>query len=431
MITSDTSPGPVRNRPRGKFGEFIASCKAREELVVQPRMGFPDAELMHRGLRAVHEASPRAVGTITLDSFTRTNQHDHAREALRSGEPLNGYPLVAQETSTTRRVCAFDPAVFPIQVRHGSAQPQQIFRSMLAAGLTATEGGPVSYCLPYSRLPLATAIESWRESCRILAAHPDPVHLESFGGCMLGQLCPPGLLVALSVLECLFAAEHGLRSVSASYAQQTDFNQDLDALAALRRLCTDHLDDVDSHIVLYTYMGVFPNSQGGAELLLKDSARLAKVGGAQRLIVKTVTEATRIPEICDNTHALKAADATAQKAQPRNLHGSATDNDVYREAKALIDATLSLGPDMATRLSEAFRLGILDVPYCVHEDNANRSRTAIDAQGRLQWANVGNMPITASTDLPEDTLNSGSLLDMLHHTQRHYDNAGTSSDSAM
>ncbi len=74
---------------------------------------------------------------------------------------------------------------------------------------------------------------------------------------MLGQLCPPSLLVALSVLEGVFFKQHGLRSVSLSYAQQTHRGQDVEALLALRTLAAEHLSGLDWHVVLYTYMGVF------------------------------------------------------------------------------------------------------------------------------------------------------------------------------
>ena len=77
---------------------------------------------------------------------------------------------------------------------------------------------------------------------------------------MLGQLCPPGLLVAISVLEGLFFRQHGMRSVSLSYAQQTNPDQDEEAVAALRRLAAECCRDVDWHVVLYTYMGVFPRT---------------------------------------------------------------------------------------------------------------------------------------------------------------------------
>lgn len=60
-------------------------------------------------------------------------------------------------------------------------------------------------------------LSTWARSCELLAAGAGPGsvgHLESFGGCMLGQLCPPGLLVALSILEGLFFRAHGIESIS-------------------------------------------------------------------------------------------------------------------------------------------------------------------------------------------------------------------------
>ena len=51
-------------------------------------------------------------------------------------------------------------------------------------------------------------------------------------------------------------------------------------------------------------MGVFPRRVAGARSLLADSARIAVLGGAQRLIVKTETEAHRIPTVAENLAAL-------------------------------------------------------------------------------------------------------------------------------
>src|SRR5262249_4060776 len=157
----------------------------------------------------------------------------------------NGYPIVAHDLETTRAVLAgVADVTFPVQIRHGSPCPEHIFRSLIDAGLHATEGGPVSYCLPYSRTPLELSIDNRTRSCELLAgvrgAEVEP-HLETFGGCMLGQLCPPSLLVAMSVLECLFFRQHGLRSVSLSYAQQTNPDQDREAVLALRRLAAQWL----------------------------------------------------------------------------------------------------------------------------------------------------------------------------------------------
>ena len=142
----------ARGRPLPSFGDEVATRNARGELVVQPRMGFADPDRMRRGLLATRAASAATAGTITLDSYTRVGDHDAVRQALTAGAGLNGYPMVDRGTAVTvamlRDVLA--PG-FPVQVRHGSADPRRIVTALLDCGLDATEGGPVSYCLPYSR----------------------------------------------------------------------------------------------------------------------------------------------------------------------------------------------------------------------------------------------------------------------------------------
>ncbi|MER5311283.1 methylaspartate mutase [Streptomyces sp. NPDC002773] len=414
--------------PQGVFASAVTAAGRAGELVVQPRMGFADIPRMRDGLHAVARAHARTVGTITIDSYTRVGDHDSARLALAKGTDLNGYPLVAHGAATTRDLVARLMADgFAIQVRHGSADPHAIIRTLLDAGLDATEGGPVSYCLPYSRTPVRTSVDAWARSCELLASRPG-THLESFGGCMLGQLCPPGLLVALSVLEGLFFKQHGLRSVSLSYAQQTHHQQDVEALLALRTLAAEHLAGLDWHVVLYTYMGVFPRTTAGALRLLRDSARLAALTRTERLIVKTPAEAHRIPTVQDNVHALEEAARAA--AAHRDLTAVASEEfGVLAEARTLIEAVLELHPDVGHALTEAFRRGILDVPYCLHTDNAQRSRGYIDARGSLQWHSTGAMPIRALPVPARDRLRADDLLGMLSHTQETFDRAALSENA--
>ncbi len=261
------------------FGAFIAQAHQAGHLVVQPRMGMSNPRAMRAGLLATRHAAALTVGTITLDSYTRIGDDARAGAAVAAGVELNGYPITSYDVATTRGVLdgVAGPG-FPVQIRHGSPCPERIFGALIDAGLDATEGGPVSYCLPYSRMPLSDSVRNWARSCELLAglrqtgAEP---HLETFGGCMLGQLCPPSLLIAMSVLECMFFRQHGLRSVSLSYAQQTSHEQDIEAIGALRRLAGQWLPDVDRHIVIYAYMGVYPRSPAGANGLLSEAARLA------------------------------------------------------------------------------------------------------------------------------------------------------------
>ncbi|MFD5915476.1 methylaspartate mutase [Kitasatospora sp. NPDC058201] len=418
------------------FGAFVAQARAAGALVVQPRMGMADPLRMRDGLLATRDAAAVTVGTLTLDSYTRTGDLAAARRALAEGVGLNGYPIATHSADVTRAVLrGVVDAGFPVQVRHGSAMPEHIVRALLAVGLDATEGGPVSYCLPYSRTPLHEAVACWQRSCELLASIREfgaEPHLETFGGCLMGQLCPPSLLIAVSVLEGLFFRQHGLRSISLSYAQQADLRQDEEALTVLGRLADELLPDVDRHIVLYAYMGVFPRSPGGARLLLEEAARLAVRTGAARLIVKTTAEAHRIPTVGENVTALETAAAAAADERARlrpaappssiAVRVAGRDTGIEAEARALIGAVLELDTDVGRALVRAFAAGYLDVPYCLHPDNAGRARSSLGPDGRLSWSGVGSMPIAGLSGGPRPPiLGSAELLTALSHVQRTYD----------
>ncbi|MFI7236920.1 methylaspartate mutase [Streptomyces cyaneofuscatus] len=404
------------------FSAFVAARQRTNTLIVQPRMGFSDPAVMRRGLLAVRAAGVPAVGTVTLDSFTRQGEHDRAAMAREADVELNGYALVAMGAKRTSRMLAgIGGPDFPVQVRHGSPRPEQIFRTMLAAGVEATEGGPVSYCLPYSRVPLRESVRAWSQATRLLARQADRgvrCHLETFGGCMLGQLCPPSLLIAISVLECLFFAEHGITSMSASYAQQYCPEQDAEALGALRLLCAEYLPGVNWHVVLYTFMGLYPQSPGGARELLRQSARLAVRTGTERLIVKTVAEAHRIPTIEENVEALLLAHRTAEAEPlaPEPTDGRGT--EVYQQSRTLIDAVLALAPSVAKALPIAFERGVLDVPYCLHPDNRNEARCALGPDGRLEWCETGRMPLQAAARHRGPASLEALLADLEFHRRR-------------
>ncbi|MET9888354.1 methylaspartate mutase [Streptomyces sp. NPDC006430] len=413
------SPAPV------DFGEFVRREGGNGRLVVQPRMGFGDPGRMRAGLAATKAAAATTVGTLTLDSYTRVGNLEAVEAALRDGIDLNGYPVVSHPPATTAAVLdGVRDAGFPVQVRHGSATPLDIFWAMMRLNLNATEGGPVSYCLPYGRTPLADAIRNWEGCCELYVRMQDvgiEPHLETFGGCMMGQLCPPSQLVAISFLEAMFFAQHGLRSISLSYAQQTDMAQDREAVTALRRLCAELLPIDNWHVVIYAYMGVYPETDHGAYGLLGSAAELAVATGAERLIVKTAAEARRIPTVTENVHALEYASRTALRTG-RGPDATFADSQTYQEARALVDAVLNLDDDLGRALLTAFRRGYLDVPYCVHPDNAGRARSYIDSGGRLRWAETGKLPLTGIAERgPSRKIGSADLMNDLFHVRCKFD----------
>ncbi|MFD8498686.1 methylaspartate mutase [Amycolatopsis sp. NPDC059657] len=399
MITVVPDEGSELAETPVDFGAFVRKMggAASGGLVVQPRMGISAPEEMRAGLMATKAANATTVGTITLDSYTRVGNLKAADTALREGIGLNGYPIVNHPRKVTRHVLSGTWGQdFPVQIRHGSATPRDIFSAMMALRLNATEGGPVSYCLPYGRTPLADSMRNWEE-CSDLFAQLREIgvepHLESFGGCMMGQLCPPSQLIAMAVLEAIFFYQHGLRSISVSYAQQTNMVQDIEGVFALRRLCQELVPTDNVHVVIYAYMGVYPTTEDGAYRLLGQAAELGVTCGAERIIVKTKAESKRIPVVSENVEALEYASGVAARTKSPAVGYYGEDTETYLEAKAIVDAVLNLDADVGHALLLAFKYGYMDIPYCVHPDNMGRTRSYIDERGWLRWSEIGSLPL--------------------------------------
>ena len=90
----------------------------------------------------------------------------------------------------------------------------------------------------------------------------------------------------------------------------------------------------------------------------------------------------------------------------------------------MVEAVAGLRRDLGQAMVTAFRLGYLDVPYCLHPDNAGRARSYLDATGRLCWSSIGSVPIhrvVRPTGLAE--LSSAELLAALSYVERKFDSA--------
>jgi methylaspartate mutase epsilon subunit len=408
-----------------------AHARAGQPVIVQPRMGFSAIPAMQSGLSAVKDLSVKRIGTITLDSMTRQRLWDEIERAVKAGTPLNGFPIVTYGGEVTRAMLkGLQCADFPVQVRHGSPLPQRVFQVAHEAGIDAIEGGPISYCMPYGRVPLAHCIAAWHEAITYWATAGREAgaihHLESFGGCMMGQLNPPALLAAISILESRFAVERGMQSISLSHSQGTNMSQDVGAILALRRLAQQHIPEtVNWHIVLYTWMGVFPESPEGARRIIQDSGILAAIAGAERVIVKTAVEAFQIPTIEDNTRALQWVADSAEQALRLKPNSNSLEHaeEIYADANHIVEAVLNLDASLDKAILRAFKKGILDVPFCFHPDNRNEARAALDSRtGIIRWERTGKIPINHSeTTRATTTLTADSLLKNLTFNQRKYD----------
>jgi len=414
------------------FAELARTARAAGELIVQPRSGVAQVEDMRTLLTSFRDdtAATYIAGTITIDAKTRQGMIADATGALEQGAALNGFPLLSHKMSDVRSLAAEQDERFSIQIRHGTPDPRHLYKRIVEGGFNATEGGPVSYCLPYGRTPLADTLDFWHEALQSLVKAADrrgiEVHHESFGGCMMGQACPPDLLIAIAVLECEYFIQLGVPSVSASLALGTCDSQDEGALLALNDICADRFAGRDWHCVAYHFMGLFPQTEAGSYAIIETGAKIAARGGAHRLIVKTKAEAHGIPSLEDNLVALDRSAFAAASAVvadcERQPEIQAWRSHIRANAERLITTTLALHPDVGQALGAAFQRGLLDVPFCPHRDNCSQSLSVLDeASGAMLWASVGGMPIEADLPASKDYLTAERFHDMLSFNQRRFD----------
>ena len=398
---------------RTSLSEAQHRAGQRREVLVHPRCGVARVEDQRTLLHALREAGADVL-SLQIDSLTRNNAYAEVELALKEGSigragiggELNGYPAVNQGVAALRAVTAEFSDV-PMQVRHSTRDPRLLAEITFAGGVAAYEGGALTYNLPYYRdYPPAESVQAWQYVDALAGRYHKQygtVIDREFFGVLTACLVPPGLAIAVTVLEALLAAEQGVRSVSLGYAEQGNRAQDVAAIAVLRSIGRLFLNryghpEVAVHTVFHQYMGAFPSDEAKARELVSGSAATARRSGATRVMVKTPAEALRIPTWRDNADAIALVRAELARADPEP-----DDPDAAREAEileaeagAVLDAVLRAGSgDPATAAVAGLEQGLIDIPFSPSQWNAGLAVTVRDADGAVRFADPGRIPLPA------------------------------------
>ncbi|MGC5566285.1 methylaspartate mutase [Streptomyces sp. FR-108] len=394
----------------GKPGvaQVLAAARDRGRVAVQPRCGVAEHDRMRALLRSLEAEAAPDVLTLTIDSHTRLRRFEEARRLLATRpQELNGYPLVAHGW---RRARDLNEAVAaPLEVRHGSPEPQRLFDVAVAGGITSFEGGGISYNLPYSKeVPLAVSLAAWDRvdrRCGELAELGLVVDRELFGT-LTAVLVPPSISLAVSVLEAVLAARAGVRCLSVAYPQGGHLEQDVAALTAVPVLAERYLPPgVAVHPVLHEFMGVFPRARRHAEDLILYGALVARLGGASKIITKTHQEAAGIPDVRANIEGVRLAD----RANSPLLDFLSVDEGRVREERRWILAEVAeiVGPVLEGRAAgpgalagaivEAFADGTLDIPFSASRFARSQIVPRRDPEGAIRYLRAGALPLSAES----------------------------------
>ena len=382
---------------------------------IQPRSGV-SKNLQQNEYFHAFERNGADYLSFQIDSFTRNNDYSGAEIGLQL-DKLNGYPLINHGVSKTN--CIINGLTSPIQVRHSTRDPRLLAEMSFASGVTAFEGGPICYNIPYYKdYSLSDSISNWSyvdTLCSIYFQDHGIVIDREFFGTLTATLIPPSLAIAINILEMLFSFYHGVQSVSLGYAEQGNRIQDVAAINSLRNLSKKYANDFGFSqrrifTVFHQYMAAFPSDRERARQLIYQSAITAGLSKANRILIKTASEAINIPTMEDNIEAINLVKRglSSTKEHQLSLDVVALESIVIEnEVNEILEPILDHSPDIASCIIYAFNTGLLDVPYSPSSYNLGKVKTIRDLDFCVRYYDFGKLSLSnASKDFNSSLANN-------------------------
>ena len=399
-----------REIPKHKnFALTVLRAKSEGITLAQPRGGFATVEEQIALLKALQDQGGADLLPLTTDSYTRNERFAEAEKGLAQSisagrSLLNGLPLVNHGVKAVRRVT--QAVEKPTMVLSGTSRPCLTAEVGLAGGATGFLGGGISYTLSYTKeLPIAEGIRNYQYLDRLCAHYWEqgaPIHREQ-PGFLTGTLIPPGLGVAIAVIEALLGAGQGLPHYSVGLGQALCLAQDVAALRALERVCREYLERfgfgaTTLTIASHQWMANFPQDEAQAVGVIALGAVIAGTAGVTQVITKSAHEALGIPSPEVNAAGVRLTQQVLRMLEqwrlPLDPEVATEEAMVAAEARAILDRTLDLGDgDWALGAIRAVEAGVIDVPWSPSRFNAGKALPGRDRFGAVRYLAHGDIPV--------------------------------------
>jgi methylaspartate mutase epsilon subunit len=393
-----------------RFALVMSQARKKHQTRLQPRAGVALIDDHIKLLRYLETEGQADLLPTTIDAYTRQNRYEEAEKGIEKSKQagtsmLNGFPAVNYGVEGCRRVV--ESLSKPLQIRHGTPDARLLAEITLAAGFTSFEGGGISYNIPYAkRVPVEKSIRDWQYVDRLVGLYEEngvKINREPFGP-LTGTLVPPCISIVSGIIEGLLALKQGVKSITLGYGQGGNIIQDVAAIAALRELAEGYFhqagfDDFELTTVFHQWMGGFPEDEAKAFSVIAFGAIVARLSGAEKVIVKSPHEAMGIPTKEANAQGLRATRQAINMVedqivlQPESIR---TELElIKKEVRCLMDRVYKLGRgDIAAGTVAAFEAGVLDIPFAPSIYNHGKIIPMRDNEGFIRIFNQGNLPLS-------------------------------------
>ena len=379
--------------------------------LVQPRGGVALLDGHMDLLRCLQDRGGADLLPTTTDTYTRNLRFSEAQRGIEESRAagrsmLNGFPLVNHGLLAARRVS--ESVDRPIILLSGTAFPQLVAEMGYAGGLTGFLGGGISYTAAYTKdLPFEQGIRNYQYVDRLTSFYQEKgirLHREQ-PGFLTGTLIPPGIGIAVAVLEMLMAAGQGVRHYSMGLCQSLSIFQDVAALRALREVGNDYLvrfgyQDVFFSVASHQWMQSFPADEPRAYAVVVLGGIIAALAGATQVITKSSHEAEGIPTKEANAEGVKATRMAIRLVRQNRLPESPPllqeKEIIIQEARAILNRALEMGDGDPVRATlRSLQAGALDIPWAANCHVAGKIIPVRDAFGAVRYLDPANLPLNA------------------------------------
>ncbi len=399
----------LKNLPKHK-NFCLALKKAKKEgiTLAQPRAGVALVDEHIKLLQYLQNEGGADLLPSTIDSYTRQNRYNECeigiKESIKAKRSmLNGFPVVNHGVRNCKRVLeAIDS---PLQARHGTPDARLLTEIIHASGWTSNEGGGISYNIPYAKsVSLEKTLIDWQYCDRLTGIYEEmgvQINREPFGP-LTGTLVPPSMSNAVAIIEGLLAAEQGVKNITLGYGQCGNLVQDVAAIRALETQAAEYFEkfgyEIELTTVLHQWMGGFPEDESKAFGVISSGASAAALAGATKVIVKTPHEAVGIPTKEANVQGIKATKQVLNllkgQRMPMSKDLKLEIEIIKEETRCILNEVFEMGKgDLAIGTVEAFKSGVIDIPFAPSKFNAGKILPARDNNGAVRYLEFGNIPM--------------------------------------
>ena len=393
------------------YARAVATAKKEGRTLVQPRGGVALIEDHIALLQCLQDRGGADLLPNTTDTYTRNLKFQQAQQGIeesrRAGRSmLNGCPIVNHGLQAVRRIT--EAVDRPIIVLSGTAFPMLTAETGFAGGMTAYLGAGISYTAAYTKdLPFKQGIRNYQYVDRLTSFYEERgirLHREQ-PGFLTGTLIPPGVGIAVAVLEMLMAAGQGVKHYSVGLCQSLDLFQDVAALWAIEEVGRDYLNRLGYGEVFFStathqWMQAFPTDEPRAYAVIILGGIIAAFSGATQIITKSTHEAEGIPTKEANADGVKATRMAIRLMRQNRLPVTPEllkeKQIIMLEARAILDKALEMGDGDPVRASlRSLQAGILDIPWAPNQHIAGRVIPVRDASGAVRYLDPAGLPLPA------------------------------------